>query len=495
MKNQFKLLTLAASAAMMFTACSSDKLETYAGQPDLNPEAPSNAIQFGTYMGRTDVTRAGATGTIVDRTKEGNKLGDANYEFGVFGYYHSTAWSSAKSTATPNFMYNQKVDYNTTVSGKWGYTPLKYWPNGIDAANSSDPYKTAQEQSVQYLSFFAYAPYVTTFTGTGSKTWTFTPSTGKFMNGSDDYASDATATGILEMTGNATANEPKVHYRIGQGTNFVDLLWGMRPSGTYDEADNGDNTIAADAYNTDLTKQSTEETVDFKFKHAVAKIGAGATGLRIIADIDKNTDSESGDHGTLSGTTAITVQQIVIKNVANKAVTEGWFNLATGEWKKADGTALELGTIAEGEAFTITWGADDLNADIYEAASTNIYTPGTSAWAVAGVTPTAKNVLKTATNGIFLMPDIAGQQLKISITYEIRTYDENLSGNYSTISQTITNEVTLPTLAVNKNYNLLMHVGLTSVKFSATVEDWGDATDSGDKKEIWLPSNVVVPTP
>jgi hypothetical protein len=40
-----------------------------------------------------------------------------------------------------------------------------------------------------------------------------------------------------------------------------------------------------------------------------------------------------------------------------------------------------------------------------------------------------------------------------------------------------------------------MHVGLTSVKFSATVEDWGDATDSGDKKEIWLPSNVVVPTP
>ena len=483
------LLAMTALAAMLFAGCtSSDELTTL--ESIKKADNAATPVSFGTYMGKTG-TRAGATGTIVDRSSTGNKLGNTNYEFGVFGYYHSNVWTTAKSAATPNFMYNQKVDYGATVSGKWGYAPLKYWPNGKDAANSSDPYKTAQEQSVQYLSFFAYAPYVTTFTDASSKNWTFTPSTGKFMNSSSDYVNDTNRNGILEMTGNTATGEPKVHYRIGQGTNFVDLLWGMRPSGTYDETDNVDNTIGTDAYNTDLTKQSTQETVDFKFKHAVAKIGAGTTGLRIIADIDKNVDTESGDHGTLSGTTAITVQQIVIKNSANKAVTEGWFNLATGQWKKADGSALVLETIGEGGAFTITWGADDLNADIYSAASANTYTTGTSKWTVAGVTPTAKNVLKTATNGIFLMPDVAGQQLKISITYEIRTYDENLNGSYSTINQTITNEVTLPTLAVNKNYNLLMHIGLTSVKFSATVENWEDAA-SGDKKEIWLPSNVVL---
>ena len=45
------------------------------------------------------------------------------------------------STATPNFMYNQKLEKS---GGAWTYSPMKYWPG-----NKKD-----------CVSFFAYAPYV-----------------------------------------------------------------------------------------------------------------------------------------------------------------------------------------------------------------------------------------------------------------------------------------------------------------------------------------------
>ena len=44
-------------------------------------------------------------------------------------------------TATPNFMYNQKLEKS---GGAWTYSPMKYWPD-----NKKD-----------CVSFFAYAPYV-----------------------------------------------------------------------------------------------------------------------------------------------------------------------------------------------------------------------------------------------------------------------------------------------------------------------------------------------
>lgn len=81
------------------------------------------AITFDTYVGRDAATRASVINLNALKTSG----------FGVLGYYTETAWAE---TATPNFMYNQKV------SGEdWGYEPLKYWP-----ADGK-------------ISFFAYAPY------------------------------------------------------------------------------------------------------------------------------------------------------------------------------------------------------------------------------------------------------------------------------------------------------------------------------------------------
>ena len=96
-------------------------------------------------------------------------------KFGVFAYYtQATPWASA-SSPTPNFMYNQPVNYAAT-SSSWQYSPVKYWPNDNTSADNSGATGSVEHS---YLSFFAYAPYSTTATSINgsnqplvSYTWT-----------------------------------------------------------------------------------------------------------------------------------------------------------------------------------------------------------------------------------------------------------------------------------------------------------------------------------
>lgn len=112
---------LIAVTALLMAGCSQNEVTDF--RQDADP-----AIGFDVYTGvatrGTDVTNATMQTT----------------GFGVMGYYTgSKAWKDA-TDVTPSFMCNQLVTYNT---GKWTYSPIKYWPN-----NKSDK-----------VSFFAYAPY------------------------------------------------------------------------------------------------------------------------------------------------------------------------------------------------------------------------------------------------------------------------------------------------------------------------------------------------
>ena len=115
-----KKVFLFAVAAAALVACSNEELST-----PVNNEATSGApVNFSVYTQR-GLTRAGEPGTI-DNTNIGT-LG-----FGVFAYYTPGEQYDAK--ATPNFMYNQQV---LKDGNAWKYEPVKYWPNefGSDAAS------------------------------------------------------------------------------------------------------------------------------------------------------------------------------------------------------------------------------------------------------------------------------------------------------------------------------------------------------------------------
>ena len=468
MKKVFSLIATAI-LAVGFTACSqSDSLE----DTGFSTSATSidNAIQFGTYMGKVGTTRAGYEGAITATELQDGKAGTKTKGFGVFAFNTGASdWSTAGASAKPNFMWNQQVYYDAS---SWKYEPVKYWPNGIDAANAADtPSNTATESAVQNLSFFAYAPYVA-------------PNT----DGSFDPAQTS---GITALTGNNADGDPKVTYKLNVASgktaaDNVDLLWGTRGDATYSETDGSNNTVSPlptaspYAYNVDLTKQNTTEKVNFLFKHALAKIG-GLNGLKVQLDVDNNAG------GALDSKSNVSVQSIVIKGVADKIATTGVFDIATGTWS---GVALD-DTYDETELFNVTHETPNVNGNIFTAVGTPFTYDG-SVWNKSGVTSTtATSIFTSGTQKEFyLLPGVAGQQLKVAITYQVRTYDTNLNGSYSTVNQTITNIVTLPVLAVNHYYTLIMHLGLTSVKFEAAVSTW-DEDGSGEEQKVWLPSNVV----
>lgn len=482
MKKQFKLMALA-SVTMLFAACSQENLLSPQEQLAQSPE--NNAIQFGTYLGKTGTTRAGVEGQI---DSDGKLNGTTEIKtstkvpgFGVFAYMKGTdgatdCYTGTWNASAPNFMYNQLVSYSAP---DWSYNPVKYWPNDFSTTDVDNQTPTDEDAKAQgsvasgKVSFFAYAPYVAVTPSTGVPTSPSTP----------DY-------GITALTSNTATTEPKVTYSFkhtttspydytSNATDNVDLLWGMRGgSETYSLANGGTSVaLGSDGYNIDLTKQSTSEKINFKFKHALAKIG-GLNGIKVQLDVDNNVA------GALDAKSNVTVQSITIKGVADKLATHGTFNIATGQWESP---ALD-GDYEETTLFNITPSTDGINDAIMRAAGSATYSTG---WDKTGVTNTAASVFTSGTPAEFyLIPGIAGQQLEVTVTYQVSTYDTNVSGDYVTVNQTIKNVITLPSLDPNKYYTLIMHLGLTSVKFQASVDTW-DSTSYGTSESIWLPSNLV----
>jgi hypothetical protein len=471
--------------------------------------------------------------------------------FSVFSYLTSSAYSNTTPTSLqPNFMYNQNV---TSADGStWTYTPLKYWPNGVDTKNggSGDPSDTATESAPQYLSFFAYAPYIATpSTGYDFSTDGAKPTAIGDNNTNDDKVKkNGNSNGIVAMTTNDWTGNVWVKYlmpnaNLGQA---VDLLWGTNGKAQYVEADNtpsSTQTIGT-GYNMNLTKQTTDEKVKFLFKHALAKLGgnsettedvaepasSGTTGFLIKLDIDGN------NGGTLDSKTLVTVEKVEImdtKSAHDEGMTtiggastsnlanSGWFNIEQGTWSN-------VGVVTAGATYSVVAenatandnATDDtnysLNPNIKENPtgvksvvgtawqstndSGNDYTGGATGVTVDAVPLFAKETVP----GLLVIPG-GTQTIYVRIKYYVRTLDANLSTNYTEVVQTITNKVDLSDLASNKFYKIIMHLGLTSVKFEAVVSDWQTKTDSSigtdghesggssDAEEhIWLPSNVVV---
>lgn len=117
-----------------------------------------------------------------------------------------------------------------------------------------------------------------------------------------------------------------------------------------------------------------------------------------------------------------------------------------------------------------------------------------------GVTETAQSVYNsTSQTPIILYPGTA-PSFKITVDYIVRTYDASLQDECTMVEQIISKVVTFPEVELNKYYTILMHLGLTGVKFTASVSDW-DADIDGDgnvniddAEDIHLPINVVKST-
>lgn len=455
--------TLLLAAAALLAGCSSDDSVL---KPQQGGKTP---VSFGTYIGQSAKTRAGQQGTIDDATKL-QELG-----FGVFAYY--TAAADYASATKPNFMYNQKVS-----GAEWTYSPLKYWPNDNSTADNDG----ATGSTDSKISFFAYAPFV------GDE------ATGALAGGE--------TSGITAIPASATAGDPSISYALAAGDKSVDLLWGTcADDAAYASAD-GTTTFAggkasADALaktNINVSKLRTGEKIKFNFKHALAKIGGGNTstdpdnpnGLQVVLDVDNGTSITGGE---LAETTKLTIESIEITNDLdgdgtltgtgeNAIKGAGTLNLATGAWSGLEDAAVIIATKVGKE------GAEGVTATIAD----NLLDPGNAAEAFAktGVTTKRQNVYKADGNPFLLIPGTT-PSLRVKLTYYITTKDNHLDGGYSRTRSEISKTVSFPSaVELNKAYSLVMHIGVTGVKFTAEVEDWEDATGAGEGVRADLPLNV-----
>ncbi len=462
-----KIALFALAAAGILSSCSqSSDLVNDLPTPSKEQKEEKTPISFDTYNAKSAVVRSSRAGYAGDMTtamlqKEG---------FGVIAYYTGTSNYSAWTKEAPNFMYNTKVYVDgatgTEVSENpsWTYSPTVYWPNGNATADNVGAAGTGGGK----LSFFAYAPYVAV-----------TPSTG--------IVTSATTTGIKALSSNSATSAPTLTYSLDGG---VDLLWGTAGANdvTVGNAAQAGATLTggkADV-NVDLTKMKTNGKINFLFKHALAQINS----LKVVADIDNN---GAATGGSLSNT-KIYVEKVTLanglttgENPESTIIGNGTFDLTTGVWT--------AGSERENVAFNVAAASVKTDADlamntaIQIPATTPNVNPGVTEWedifSTPGVTTTATNVFDGISTK--LIPG-SGQTLKITIKYWVTTKDSNLSKGYTWIPQEITKTISLGDIEMNKSYGIVMHLGLTSVKFTATVSDWVAA---GSEVRADLPVNVV----
>lgn len=464
-----KIALFALAAAGILSSCSqSSDLVNDLPTPSKEQKEEKTPISFDTYNAKSAVVRSSRAGYAGDMTtamlqKEG---------FGVIAYYTGSDDYSAWTKEAPNFMYNTKVSIagaNGTApsNAPWTYSPTVYWPNGNAAADNVGAAGTGGGK----LSFFAYAPYVAVTPGTGIVTAT----------------GDAATTGITALSSNAATTDPTVSYSLEGG---VDLLWGTAGTNgvTVNNAAQAGTTLTNGkaSVNVDLTKMKTNGKVNFLFKHALARVGS----IKVVADVDAVTG------GSLSNDSRIYVGIVSIENGMTTGETpvstligDGSLDLTTGLWT-AGSTKNSLSKSIASSAIPVS-GAAAMNTAI-EVPNTNPEAAvGTKTWeqifTTAGVTTTATSIYSSSVDPILLIPG-AGQTLKVSISYWVTSKDSNLSRGYTWIPQTVSKTISLGTLEMNKSYSLTLHLGLNSVKFSATVSDW-DNTDANLRVD--LPVNVV----
>ena len=376
--------------------------------------ADATAVGFEAYVYRGISTKAGKTGELTGVTIQSDDAG-----FGVFGY--ASQGLPYNELSKPGFMYNQPVKYQ---SGRWTYEPVKYWPN--------------EENAI--VSFFAYAPFAEV-----------TPSTG--------VVSGDASSGILGITDHQAAGDPQVRYAttLIPGRD-VDLCWGIP--------------------HIDKTKPKTGDKLQFEFHHALSQ-------LNVQIDTDIDADSQSAQE-TRVYVRSVSFTGFTTRGSLNLNSTDApiWNDMSGTTRPKRDPVTVYDGRIDGAEGRT---GSSDAAEKLATLNPNIIQTKPFALFDIDGVTSTTVNLFQNSEpDAPVLVVPLAGSPMAVSIVYDVETADSELTGRLSdgvtpgiSVENRITQEVKLSngeplTLEAGKRYVVNLHLGLTGVKFSASMTEWDD---------------------
>lgn len=479
--------------AVLAYACSGSEV-TESGPTEPGAGNAPEAIVFDSYLQRTaNGTRTTyPVGTLVGAV-DNAALQAAS--FAVFAQYtQNTPWASSAKTTPFNFMWHQKVDYDTD---HWTYSPVKYWPNDNQPADNQDAQGSVAHS---YLTFFAYAPYQQVDT----------PTTGFDVKDYDgpDAGTAPDHDGIVAVSGNgANMADSYVYYRTSLEKPFgidesVDLLWATaKDRYKYDSNDAYDDGRVAD-------------NVQLVFKHALTKLAINAKAM-----IDRTADHTSPAYSTaVDGNSRIFIDSVNV--TSPEYYTEGKLMLAPNadvptwdyagvsaksHFKFGDNAAIGHDVINSSKAM------DDINYSMRYAAPnvptatsiTDTDSDGLDDDTGLTLVETARAAFNAMEQGvtdserqlsagypvILFPPGNVAQAISVHVVYHVVTFDPNLTLNEPKYYSDVTNNITASLggasfmFEPNKQYKLVLNLGLTSAKFEVSVLD--------DAGEYILLSSVV----
>ena len=348
--------------------------------------------------------------------------------FGVFAYY--TDESDFANTSTPNFMYNQEVKGKSSTDGigNTTYSTTKW---------EYSPLKYWPNEANDKVTFFAYAPY--------------------------DKNVDGTNNAYINLSENTVAGVPAITtYLVSPNlSEQVDLLYATPIK--------------------NVTKQAINGNVKFSFKHALSRIG-----FKVQTLIDKVNTDETGDDGAikedtesnqgeeLDNATTITINEVRI-NFGSGYLSNGKLELENGAWSFD-------GVTPAAQTFTLT------SANFNDFSTNKINS--------------VKKQLNDDDSYIMIIPqflnrkdvnnnDDENDDINIVVTYTVTTNDSNLS-NPSVVQNVMTSKDFTFDFERGKAYNFVLHLGLSSIKLTAEVEEWKDSADGKDYS-VNVPLNTTNP--
>lgn len=404
---------------------------TGCSKDDVVSESPNinRAIEFGTYVGRDAQSRA----SVLDKTTGATSL--SKQGFGVFAYYTDDAHynGTAGSGSMLNFMNNQKV--TSTDGTNWTYSPIKYWPN----------------ETKDRLTFFAYAPY-------------------------DDADGTDNTNGYDNIEFTVTKGDPIINFAVnGTVKSQQDLVWSR-------------------TNNKDMIKNpnvDVDDKVTFNFAHALSRIGF--TVKAITDEVTAVVPNKLDDN------TFIVLKKVMLSSVAGvgndepttgEFYTNGQLNLnnpsavpATALWTNC--TGAQTFTLADANFVeqTVTYPAGTLYniAGFVLTENTSIINSGNS---------TKENPLNAVDSFIMVIPqNLSSAGFYVYVEYDVVTIDTSLTDGLSVVTNHISKKVSGLNFESGKAYTLNLQLGMTSVKVTASVDDWNDV----EGKEVDLPINTPEP--
>ena len=540
---QKKYFILAAAAAL-FAACSSDDLaiQEQAPQP-----AQDNAVSFDVYTQR-GLTRAGTPGSVSTESLKTGAHKDAG--FAVFGYY--TDNTDYTQYATPNFFYNQQVKWDGSSSA-WTYSPVKYWPNEFGSSAISDdvdkvtffayaPWVDVTPSSGQPTgNREANITQISKNTSTGDPIIKYVVDTdpatsvdllwGVVSDPNDYLAVDNSVSAptleaglpFIDMVKEAVSNNIKFRF------NHALAKLNVQIDAIVDEFTNGANTLDE---NTRIYVRSItiggialKGALNLNNQYANVPLWYDYDGTKELSASDvtfydgRKDGKEATANGEQKSEKPSTLNPDIIQ-VSDCFVLAGKYTAAEAAAYNAaltgaiaSGTSLDatqvtavntaLGITTYVYPYAATISADDAAA--YNATLAGAVAEGDdkiitySASANPGVTTNPVNLFsKTAAADDYIYVIPTSDYMNVTIVYDIETIDKNLAGTLadgvthgSSVENRIYKEnIFSQNIEAGKQYQLKLHLGMTSVKFDATVTDWVEE----DAQDVDLPYNGLTLT-